>query len=395
VISADGETIGKYYQENRTPITYDDLPDEALEALIATEDVRYYKHSGIDIKGTLRAVVYMGKKGGASTISQQLAKQLFHGEGARNPVTRVLQKIKEWIIAVRLEKKYTKNEIIDIYYNYYDFSKKTNGIRSDSRIYFGKEHQELAVEEAAVLAGMFKNSSLYNPLRNPEGVTNRRNVVLHQMAKAGYISPEEKDSLQQLKLVINYHPESHQSGMATFLGYLSKFLKDWARENPKPDGSTYNIYRDGLKVYTTLDSRIQAHAEKAVNAHMQNLQKAFDEENKRIKTSPFRDISQEEIDKIINREIRSSDRYQRMKRRNKSEEEILKTFDEEQKMRVFAWNEEKAIDTVMTPKDSIYYYKSFLNAGMMSMVPQTGEVKAWVGGINYKHFKYDHVKQGR
>ena len=396
VISADGETIGKYYQENRTPITYDDLPDEALEALIATEDVRYYKHSGIDIKGTLRAVVYMGKKGGASTISQQLAKQLFHGEGARNPVTRVLQKIKEWIIAVRLEKNYTKNEIIAMYYNVYDFSNNADGIRSASRIYFGKEPQELAVEEAAVLAGMFKNSSLYNPLRNPEGVTNRRNVVLHQMAKAGYISPEEKDSLQQLKLVINYHPESHQSGMATyFRGYLSKFLKDWARENPKPDGSTYNIYRDGLKVYTTLDSRIQAHAEKAVNAHMQNLQKAFDEENKRIKTSPFRDISQEEIDKIINREIRSSDRYQRMKRRNKSEEEILKTFDEEQKMRVFAWNEEKAIDTVMTPKDSIYYYKSFLNAGMMSMVPQTGEVKAWVGGINYKHFKYDHVKQGR
>lgn len=396
VISADGETIGKYYQENRTPITYDDLPDEALEALIATEDVRYYKHSGIDIKGTLRAVVYMGKKGGASTISQQLAKQLFHGEGARNPVTRVLQKIKEWIIAVRLEKNYTKNEIIAMYYNVYDFSNNADGIRSASRIYFGKEPQELAVEEAAVLAGMFKNSSLYNPLRNPEGVTNRRNVVLHQMAKAGYISPEEKDSLQQLKLVINYHPESHQSGMATyFRGYLSKFLKDWARENPKPDGSTYNIYRDGLKVYTTLDSRIQAHAEKAVNAHMQNLQKAFDEENKRIKTSPFRDISQEEIDKIINREIRSSDRYQRMKRRNKSEEEILKTFDEEQEMRVFAWNEEKAIDTVMTPKDSIYYYKSFLNAGMMSMVPQTGEVKAWVGGINYKHFKYDHVKQGR
>jgi len=396
VISADGETIGKYYQENRTPITYDDLPDEALEALIATEDVRYYKHSGIDIKGTLRAVVYMGKKGGASTISQQLAKQLFHGEGARNPVTRVLQKIKEWIIAVRLEKNYTKNEIIAMYYNVYDFSNNADGIRSASRIYFGKEPQELAVEEAAVLAGMFKNSSLYNPLRNPEGVTNRRNVVLHQMAKAGYISPEEKDSLQQLKLVINYHPESHQSGMATyFRGYLSKFLKDWARENPKPDGSTYNIYRDGLKVYTTLDSRIQAHAEKAVNAHMQNLQKAFDEENKRIKTSPFRDISQEEIDKIIDREIRSSDRYQRMKRRNKSEEEILKTFDEEQEMRVFAWNEEKAIDTVMTPKDSIYYYKSFLNAGMMSMVPQTGEVKAWVGGINYKHFKYDHVKQGR
>lgn len=396
VISADGETIGKYYQENRTPVTYDELPDEALEALIATEDVRYYKHSGIDIKGTLRAVVYMGKKGGASTISQQLAKQLFHGEGSRNPVKRVLQKIKEWIIAVRLEKNYTKNEIIAMYYNVYDFSNNADGIRSASRIYFGKEPKELAVEEAAVLAGMFKNSSLYNPLRNEEGVTNRRNVVLHQMEKAGYISEKEKDSLQQLKLVINYHPESHQSGIATyFRGYLSKFLKDWAKDNPKPDGSTYNIYRDGLKVYTTLDSRLQSHAENAVSAHMKNLQKAFEEENKRVNTAPFRDISQKEIDKIINREVRSSDRYQRMKLQNKSEEEILAAFEKEQEMRVFAWNDERAIDTVMTPLDSIYYYKSFLNAGMMSMVPQTGEVKAWVGGINYKHFKYDHVKQGR
>src|SRR5699024_4563621 len=205
VISADGETIGKYYQENRTPITYDDLPDEALEALIATEDVRYYKHSGIDIKGTLRAVVYMGKKGGASTISQQLAKQLFHGEGARNPVTRVLQKIKEWIIAVRLEKNYTKNEIIAMYYNVYDFSNNADGIRSASRIYFGKEPQDLKIEESAVLAGMFKNSALYNPRRNPEGVTNRRNVVLHQMEKGHYISEAEKDSLQNLPLVLDYH----------------------------------------------------------------------------------------------------------------------------------------------------------------------------------------------
>src|SRR5699024_8005834 len=215
VISADGETIGKYYQENRTPITYDDLPDEALEALIATEDVRYYKHSGIDIKGTLRAVVYMGKKGGASTISQQLAKQLFHGEGARDPIRRVLQKVKEWIIAIRLEKNYTKDEIIAMYYNVYDFSNNADGIRSASRIYFGKEPKELKIEEAAVLAGMFKNSSLYNPLRNPVGVTNRRNVVLHQMEKAGFINKQQKDSLQALDLVIDYHPESHPSGMAT------------------------------------------------------------------------------------------------------------------------------------------------------------------------------------
>ncbi|HLS31492.1 MAG TPA: transglycosylase domain-containing protein [Flavobacteriaceae bacterium] len=396
VISADGETIGKYYQENRTPVDYSELSEYSIRSLIATEDIRYRNHSGIDPKSTIRAFVYLGKRGGASTISQQLAKQLFHGEGSRNPVKRVLQKIKEWIIAVRLEKNYTKNEIIAMYYNIYSFSNNADGIRSAARIYFGKEPDELDIEEAAVLAGMFKNSALYNPLRNPEGVTNRRNVVLHQMAKAGYITEQEKDSLQQLKLTLDYHPESHQSGIATyFRGYLSKFLKDWAKDNPKPDGGTYNIYRDGLKIYTTLDSRIQRHAEKAVAAHIKNLQKAFDQQNVNNKTAPFRGVTQEEIERIINRDIKNSHRYKNMKLHGKSEEEILESFEEEHEMRVFAWNEERAIDTVMTPRDSIYYYKSFLNAGMMSMTPQTGEVKAWVGGIDFKHFKYDHVQQGR
>lgn len=396
VISEDGETIGKYYQENRTPISYSELSEDALKALIATEDVRYYKHSGIDAKGTMRAVVYLGKKGGASTISQQLAKQLFHGEGSRNPVTRILQKIKEWIIAVRLEKNYTKNEIIAMYYNVYDFSNNADGVRSASRIYFGKEPAELKTEEAAVLAGMFKNSALYNPLRNPEGVTNRRNVVLHQMAKAGYITAQQKDSLQSLELTLDYHPESHQSGIATyFRGYLSQFLKDWAKENPKPDGSVYNIYRDGLKVYTTIDAKMQKYAEKAVNEHMQNLQKAFDRQNKNNKTAPFRGITQEEIDKIINRDIRNSDRYKDLKKQGKSEKQILASFDKKRNMRVFAWNKDRAIDTMMTPRDSLLYYKSFLSAGMMSMDPTTGEVKAWVGGVDFKHFKYDHVKQGR
>src|SRR5690625_187764 len=396
VISADGETIGKYYQENRTPVDYSELSEYSIRSLIATEDIRYRNHSGIDPKSTIRAFVYLGKRGGASTISQQLAKQLFHGEGSRNPVKRVLQKIKEWIIAVRLEKNYTKNEIIAMYYNIYSFSNNADGIRSAARIYFGKEPDELDIEEAAVLAGMFKNSALYNPLRNQEGVTNRRNVVLHQMAKAGYITEQEKDSLQQLKLTLDYHPESHQSGIATyFRGYLSKFLKDWAKDNPKPDGGTYNIYRDGLKIYTTLDSRIQRHAEKAVAAHIKNLQKAFDQQNVNNKTAPFRGVTQEEIERIINRDIKNSHRYKNMKLHGKSEEEILESFEEEHEMRVFAWNEERAIDTVMTPRDSIYYYKSFLNAGMMSMTPQTGEVKAWVGGIDFKHFKYDHVQQGR
>lgn len=396
VISADGETIGKYYKENRTPVSYDELPEEALEALIATEDERFYQHSGIDARGTLRAFVYMGKKGGASTISQQLAKQLFHGEGARDPIRRVLQKIKEWIIAVRLEKNYTKHEIIAMYYNVYDFSNNADGIRSASRIYFGKEPKELKIEEAAVLAGMFKNSALYNPLRNPQGVTNRRNVVLHQMEKAGYLTESVKDSLQNLKLEVDYHPESHQSGIATyFRSYLQGFLKKWTQDNLKPDGNPYNIYRDGLKVYTTIDSRMQKYAEKAVTNHIARLQNVFNEQNKSNATAPFSGIDDNQINRIVDRDIHNSDRYKRRKLQGMSEDEILESFKEEREMRVFAWNEERAIDTVMTPLDSLLYYKSFLNAGMMSMVPQTGEVKAWVGGINYKHFKYDHVKQGR
>ncbi|MFD2698028.1 penicillin-binding protein 1A [Mesonia sediminis] len=398
VFSSDGKTLGKYYNENRTPIKFEDLSENLVQALIATEDERYYNHSGIDARGTARALLYMGSKGGASTLSQQLAKQLFHGEGAKDILGRVTQKVKEWIIAVRLERSYTKEEILAMYFNIYDFNNNAVGVRSASRIYFGgKEPHELKVEEAAVLAGMFKNSSLYNPRRNPEGVTNRRNVVLKQMAKVGYISEEEKDSLQKLPLKINYQPESHQSGLATYFRmFLREFLKDWAKENPKEDGSTYNIYRDGLKVYTSIDAKMQAYAEEAVQEHMKNLQTEFDRQNQKNKTKPFRGISQESIDNIINRAIKNSSRYKHMLKNGASEKEIMASFNEKTEMSVFTWNnprQEK--DTIMTPLDSIYYYKSFLNTGMMSMEPQTGEVKAWVGGINFRHFKYEHVKQAR
>lgn len=396
VLSADGQTIGKYYLQNRTPIAYDDLPEDLVDALIATEDVRFYKHPGIDARGTLRAIIFLGSNGGASTITQQLAKQLFHGEGSTNSVLRIFQKIKEWIISVRLERNYTKQEILAMYYNIYDFSNNAVGIRSASRIYFGKEPKDLKVEEAAVLAGMFKNSALYNPRRNPEGVTNRRNVVLHQMAKSDYISENEKDSLQQTELVLNYHPESHQSGIATyFRAYLRGFLKKWVKENPKEDGSYYNIYRDGLKVYTTIDSRMQKYAEEAVKAHMKDLQNAFNEQDEKNKTAPFRGITKEQIDRILNRDIKNSHRYKRMKLQNISEDSIMSSFKKKRKMHVFSWDEKYGIDTVMSPLDSIRYFKSFLNVGMLSMTPQSGEVKAWVGGIDYKYFKYDHVKQGR
>ncbi|PZD77425.1 penicillin-binding protein 1A [Mesonia sp. K7] len=397
VISSDGETLGKYYNENRTPVRFEDLPQHLVDALVAVEDVRYYKHSGVDARGTIRAVAFMGTKGGASTLSQQLAKQLFHGEGSKNILQRVIQKMKEWVIATRLERQYTKNEILVMYFNIYDFNNNAVGVRSASRIYFGKEPKELKIEEAAVLAGMFKNSSLYNPRRNPEGVTNRRNLVLTQMEKADFITEAEKDSLQALPLKIDYHPESHQSGIATyFRAYLQGFLKDWAKENPKEDGEEYNIYRDGLKVYTTIDSKMQQYAEEAVEAHMKNLQAAFDKQNKKNKTAPFRKISQEEIDRIINRAIKNSDRYRKMKAKGIDEEKILASFDKKTEMSVFTWeNKERYKDTIMTPRDSIYYYKSFLNTGMMSMVPQTGEIKAWVGGIDFKYFKYEHVQQAK
>lgn len=396
VYSLDGEVIGKYYIENRSPVRYEQLSENLVNALVATEDVRYFDHSGIDPWGTLRAVVYLGTEGGASTITQQLAKQLFHGEGSTNTFKRIIQKIKEWVIAVRLERNYTKQEIIAMYYNIYDFTNNADGIRSAAHIYFGKSPDKLDINESAILAGMFKNSALYNPLRNPVGVTNRRNVVLHLMAKAGYISQEQKDSIQQSPLEIDYHPQSHQSGIATyFRSYLRGFLKQWAKENPKPDGSSYNIYRDGLQVYTTIDSRMQKHAEEAVSAHMANLQRAFNKQNKNNSTSPFRGITQAQIDGIMTRAVHNSHRYKRMKYLGISEDTIMASFDKKRKMRVFAWNKERHIDTVMTPMDSIRYYKSFLNVGMMSMNPQTGAVKAWVGGIDYKYFKYDHVKQGR
>lgn len=394
IFASDGTTLGKYYNENRTPVKYDDLPPHLINALVATEDERYYNHAGIDARGTVRAAVYLGKRGGASTLPQQLAKQLFHGEGATNFVGRVVQKFKEWIIATRLERQYTKEEILAMYFNIYDFNNNAVGVRSASRIYFGKEPMELKVEEAAVLAGMFKNSSLYNPRRNPEGVTNRRNVVLHQMAENDYITEEEKDSLQALPLVINYTPESHQSGLATYFRvYLQGFMKDWIEKNPKPDGSKYNIYRDGLKIYTTIDPRMQKYAEEAVDAHMKNLQKEFDHQNRNNKTAPFRDITTEEINDLVDKAMKRSDRWRLLAAQGKSPEEIRESFDKKTQMTIFTWQGER--DTIMTPRDSVIYYKSFLRSGLMSMTPQTGEVKAWVGGINFRHFKYDQVEQGK
>ncbi|MBK86411.1 MAG: penicillin-binding protein [Flavobacteriaceae bacterium] len=405
IISSDGVTLGKFYfEDNRTPIGYNELPKHLIDALIATEDYRYSDHSGIDAKGTLRAIYKLGKGGGGSTISQQLAKQLFHGEGSRQTFGRITQKIKEWIIAIRLEKQYTKEEIIAQYFNIYDFGNNADGIRSAARIYFGKEPSALNITESAMLVGMFKNSSLYNPRpkRNPIGTRNRRNVVLSQMFKYGFINEATKDSLQDTSLNLNYNPESHREGIATyFRAYLKEFLKDWVNQdgNKKANGEKYNIYRDGLRVYTTIDSRMQIIAETSVSQHMKALQTEFFIQNtkQRNPTAPFLELEEEDIEKLLNLGMKRSERWRKMRYDLKKPiNEIVNSFNKPISMKIFSWDgPNNEIDTVMTPMDSMIYYKSFLRAGMMSMEPQTGFVKSWVGGFNYKHFQYDMVKQGK
>lgn len=394
IISEDGQTIGKFYLENRTPVKYADLPKSLVDALIATEDERFFEHSGIDTKGTLRAVATLGSSGGASTITQQLAKNLFHGEGSRFFLFRIVQKAKEWIIATKLERQYTKEEIIAMYFNTVDFVNNAVGIRSASKIYFGKEPKNLKVEEAAVLVGMLKNPSYFNPMREKRKklVFDRRNTVLSQMVKYGKLDESVKDKLAAQPIVTNYNPESHNEGVATyFREYLRDYMKKWAKENKKDDGSEYDIYRDGLKIYTTIDSKMQQYAEEAVHEHLANLQEEFFIQQKKNTNAPFVNISKAETDKILDRAMRNSERWRIMTDEGKDEDDIIASFKVKTDMTVFTWKGER--DTVMTPLDSIRYYKHFLQTGVMSMSPIDGHVKAWVGGINYKHFQYDHVQQ--
>ncbi|KAB1158990.1 penicillin-binding protein [Tenacibaculum aiptasiae] len=395
VISADGKTLGKYYvKANRTPIQYKDLPENLIKALVATEDERFYEHSGIDFRGLARAVAKMGAGGGASTITQQLAKNLFTGRASRNIIVRITQKMKEWVVAVKLERQYTKEEIATMYLNTQGFLFNATGIRSAARIYFGKEPKDLDLQESAILVAMLKNPRQYNPHRkvSKKKSLQRRNVVFSQMAKNGILTEKEKDSLQKLPLKINFTPESHSDGLATyFRENLKQRLKKWAKNNLKPNGQPYNIYKDGLKVYVTIDSRMQKYAEEALEEHMANLQSFFFAEQKKNRTAPFYDLDKKEILNSMKRAKRSSTRYKRMKAAGKSEKEIEKSFNTDTDMRVFSWKGEK--DTVMTPYDSIRYYKHFLRSGLVSIEPQTGHIKAWVGGINNKYFKYDAVEQ--
>ena len=393
VISSDGVVIGKFYNENRTSIKYADLPQHLVKALVATEDERFYDHSGIDGRRTLGAALKLGSNGGASTLTQQLAKLLFHGEGSKFLPFRIVQKVKEWIIAIKLERQYTKNEIIAMYLNKADFVNTAVGIRSAANVYFAKEPRDLTVDEGAMLVGMLKNPSLFNPIKRPEKVQARRNVVLGQMVRNKIITESQKQKLEKEPIKITFKPESHLDGIGTyFREYLRDYMKKWVEDNKKPDGSDYDIYADGLKIYTTIDSRMQLYAEEAVTDHLQNLQQELTAEQKTNKNAPFVNISEDETAKLMMRARKNSERWRVLKDMEKSDDEIIKSFSVKTKMSIFTWKGDR--DTIMTPNDSIRYYKSFLQSGVMAMEPATGHVKAWVGGINYKHFQYDHVGQG-
>ena len=394
IISSDGKQIGKYFLENRTHARYEELSPYLPQALIATEDERFLSHSGIDFKGLARAVAKLGTAGGASTISQQLAKMLFTEQVASSQVQRVFQKFKEWVIAVELEKRYTKDEIMVMYLNRYDFLNLAVGIESAAQIYFNTSVDSLSVLESATLVGMLKNSSYYNPRRFPERVEQRRNVVLSQMVRNEFLSRDDADSLMEIPLELDYQRAGHNDGLAPyFRAHLRSFMSDWISKNPKPDGSNYNLYTDGLKIYTTIDSRMQQYAEESMRAHMSNLQRVFRIHWKGRKNAPFEDLDAKGIDRLMRQAMRRTDRYRIAKKKELPTDSIELMFNTPREMTVFSWEGE--IDTVMTPMDSIAYYKFFLQAGVLSMDPQTGFIKAWVGGINHKHFKYDHVDQAK
>ena len=396
VYSGDMKILGKYYSENRVNVAFEKIDKDVINALIATEDVRYYEHNGVDFKALLRSFSGFfsgGNRGGGSTISQQLAKMMFPRERL-NKLELVVRKLKEWIIATQLEKYYTKDEILASYLNKFDFLNLAVGIKSAAQIYFNSNQDSLKIEQAAMLVGMAKNPSLYNPIRHNEICLKRRNVVLNQLVKYGYLSSLKYDSLKVLPLGLSFRPEDHNDGLAPyFREYLRDvFLKNWCNSHFNSEtNAPYNIYKDGLKIYTTIDSKMQNYAEEAVHEHMNDLQKMFSKECLNKKNAPFAwNVSKQEIDGIMNSSVKRSGRYRQLKEDGLSHEKIIEFFNKPVPMRVYSLRGD--IDTILSPYDSIKYYKSFLQTGFMAMEPQTGYVKAWVGGINHKYFKYDHVK---
>jgi penicillin-binding protein 1A len=398
IISSDSVVIGKYFFENRTSAVREDIPQQFINALLSTEDIRYRDHSGIDVRALFRAVygVFSGKgqSGGASTITQQLAKMLFTKQPASG-LDRVKQKLKEWVISAKLERRYTKDEILLMYLNRYDWVNNAVGIESASRVYFNKSPKNLNIQESAMLVGMLKNSALYNPNRRLKLTQRRRNTVLFQMNKYEFISDTLYDSLVQLPVVLDFKKASHNSGLAPyFREYLRGKIKKWCSTKMKSDGSSYNLYTDGLKIYTTIDSRLQKFAEEAVETHISDLQKVFYNHWQGYTNAPFpEDFEPEKIDEIIDMAMRRSVRYKRLKSQGKTIEQIRKVFDTKAEMKLFSWNGK--IDTILSPRDSLVYSKYFLHSGLMSMQPKTGHVKAYVGGINYENFQYDHVTSGK
>lgn len=434
IYSSDMQVLGNFFsnKENRINTTYSELPECLVNALIATEDARFEDHSGIDFRALVRVFVKrillrQHNAGGGSTISQQLAK-LLYSPPADNIIYRALQKPIEWVIAVRLERLYTKQEIITLYLNQFDFLYNAVGIKSAAQVYFGTSPENLKIEQAAMLVGMLKNPALYNPIRRKDRTTERRNVVLAQMEKANYITASECDSLQKLPLSLDYHRVDHKLGLAPYfreylrialtakkpnkdnyaswqkvpygkyyldsLAWENDPLYGFCEKNTKADGTKYNIYSDGLKIYTTIDSRMQRYAEEAVKEHFSELQKKFFKEKKGKRNAPFSsDVSKQEIDRIIQQSIKQTQRYRAMKSNHATDKEIETAFNTPVEMEVFSWEGIK--DTVMTPIDSIYYHKHFVRCGFMSMDPTNGFVKAYVGGPNYTYFQYDMATMGR
>ena len=437
VISEDGQILTTFHIENRTYVPYEDLSPYLVQAAISTEDARFYQHSGIDMKGLARVFVKTllmrdSSQGGGSTITQQLAKTLYPRRevGSKIPgwskVVMVWTKLKEWITAVKLERNYTKEEIVDMYLNSIFFGSGAYGVRAASETFFAKQPSELTIEESAMLIGMVNKPTRYNPVINPERALTRRNFVIGQMAKAKVITKHERDSLQQIPIVLSYQVQDHNAGLAPYfrdmirrdmnaqkpkrssyqfaedytadsLRWVNDDLYGWLNKNKKANGDSYNLDKDGLRIYTTINSKMQKYAEQAVAEHLGgNLQKSFNRELKGKRNAPFANDVDEKTQKILMSQARKwSDRYRLQKKAGVNEAEILKQFSEPAKMRVFAWNKKGYIDTTMTPDDSIRYYKSILRAGFMAIEPTTGHVKAYVGGPNYRYFKYDNVKQGK
>ncbi|WP_299755156.1 transglycosylase domain-containing protein [uncultured Pontibacter sp.] len=398
--TSDGKLIGKYFRENRSPVNYKELSPRLVQALVATEDIRFYEHAGIDPQAILSAVYgsFQGEARGASTITQQLAKNLYKTRtddskgvlGHIPGLNIVISKTKEWLTAIKLEQRYTKEEILTMYLNTVDFGSNSFGIKVASKTFFNTSPDSLKVEQAAVLVGLLKAPTYYSPRFNPENATRRRNTVLGQMVKYNYLKKAEADSLSQLPLVLDYSVENHYDGPATyFRGAVADYLQEWCKENG------YDLYRDGLRVYTTIDSRMQAHAEASMEEQMRKLQRRFD--NHWEGKNPWVDENNREIPNFIEETIKRTAYYRRLKKKYGDDTAAInKELNRPREMKVFTWENDSLEKTVtISPLDSLAYYKHFLHGGMMTMDPFTGHIKAWVGGINFKYFKYDHVKQAR